>query len=106
MSHKKITLTVHNEDIRNLTLQQTQLILSRYLELYKKATAEISEQVSAGDKEKTWASYVQLINVLLNTSRELAQIKTLVDEIPGGDTEESVQMFEQPSFPGTNNQKD
>jgi hypothetical protein len=110
MSHKKITLTVHNKDIRSLAVGQTQLILSRYLELYKKATAEIGNQVAAGDKEEAWASYVQLINVLVNTSRELVQIKTLIDEIPEanteGDIEESAQMFERPSFPGTNNQKD
>ena len=101
MSHRKIILTVHDEDIRNLTLQQTHLILSRHLELYKKTTAEISEQVSTGDKESAWASYVQLINVLVNTSRELTQVKTLVDEIPQEDKELSG-----PSFPGENNQKD
>jgi|TARA_R100000995_G_C3364060_1_gene68726 hypothetical protein len=80
MSNKNITMSVHEDDIRRLTLASLTFILGRHMSKYSNQVKEIEDLIQDGTEKETLQSLQKLVSILEDSCHDLSRIVPLVKE--------------------------
>jgi len=80
MNDKNITISVHEDDIRRLTLASLTFILGRHMSKYSNQVKEVEDLIENGTEKQTLESLQKLVNILEDSSIELSRVVPLVKE--------------------------
>jgi len=80
MNDKNITISVHEDDIRRLTLASLTFILGRHMSKYSNQVKEVEDLIENGTEKQTLESLQKLVNILEDSCIELSRVVPLVKE--------------------------
>jgi uncharacterized protein YfbU (UPF0304 family) len=80
MNDKNITISVHEDDIRRLTLASLTFILGRHMSKNSNQVKEVEDLIENGTEKQTLESLQKLVNILEDSCIELSRVVPLVKE--------------------------
>ena len=73
-------MSVHEDDIRRLTLASLTFILGRHMSKYSNQVKEIEDLIQDGTEKETLQSLQKLVSILEDSCHDLSRIVPLVKE--------------------------
>tara|TARA_R100000005_G_C4887193_1_gene135869 strand:+ start:306 stop:608 length:303 start_codon:yes stop_codon:yes gene_type:complete len=88
MRRKKLSFSVHSEDIRPVATNVISLILARFGRNYSSSTASLNESTKSGDNVEILEKLQELVDTFEETIKEIEMCADLIESVEPLEKEE------------------